>query len=227
MSNALITFVNHASVIFSHKDIRLMTDPWLFGSAFNNGWELLSKSKFQLNDFAKITHIWFSHEHPDHFHPGVLSKIPEDLRKKITILFQDTLDHRVAKKCMQLNFKSVIEMIPNEYIKLNDEFKIVMRYPTVKDTLSVMNINSATESAFLIIKNCIDTIMVGEEIYNRVDISQKELDEFFNSMTQDMFEKLQTFFESMPKLRHELEVTNPKTEVTSTITMEGLADFFD
>ena len=124
MSNALITFVNHASVIFSHKDIRLMTDPWLFGSAFNNGWELLSKSKFQLNDFAKITHIWFSHEHADHFHPGVLSKIPEDLRKKITILFQDTLDHRVAKKCMQLNFKSVIEMIPNEYIKLNDEFKI-------------------------------------------------------------------------------------------------------
>ena len=103
MSNALITFVNHASVIFSHKDIRLMTDPWLFGSAFNNGWELLSKSKFQLDDFAKITHIWFSHEHPDHFHPGVLSKIPEDLRKKITILFQDTLDHRVAKKCMQLN----------------------------------------------------------------------------------------------------------------------------
>ena len=124
MSNALITFVNHASVIFSHKNIRLITDPWLFGSAFNNGWELLSKSKFQLDDFAKITHIWFSHEHPDHFHPGVLSKIPEDLRKKITILFQDTLDHRVAKKCIQLNFKSVIEMKPNEYIKLNDEFKI-------------------------------------------------------------------------------------------------------
>ena len=101
-----------------------------------------------------------------------------------------------------------------------------MRYPTVKDTLSVMNVSSTTESAFVIIKNCIDTVIVGEEIYNRVDISQKELDEFFDSMTQDMFEKLQTFFESMPKLRHELEVTNPKTEVTSTITMEGLSDFF-
>lgn len=124
MNNELITFVNHASVIFSHKNIRLMTDPWLFGRAFNNGWELLSKSKFQLEDFANITHIWFSHEHPDHFHPDVLKKIPENLRQKIMILFQDTLDHRVAKKCMQLKFKSVIEMKPNEFIKLNDEFKI-------------------------------------------------------------------------------------------------------
>jgi ribonuclease BN (tRNA processing enzyme) len=124
LQNELITFVNHASVIFSHKNIRLITDPWLFGSAFNNGWELLSQSKFEVNDFENITHIWFSHEHPDHFHPLVLNKIPENIRKKITVLFQDTLDHRVAKKCEQLNFKQVIEMKSTEYISLNDEFKI-------------------------------------------------------------------------------------------------------
>ena len=124
MQDELITFVNHASVIFSHKNIRLITDPWLCGSAFNNGWELLSQSKFEVNDFENITHIWFSHEHPDHFHSLVLNKIPENIRKKITILFQDTLDHRVAKKCEQLNFKQVIEMKPIDYISLNDEFKI-------------------------------------------------------------------------------------------------------
>ena len=131
MSNALITFVNHASVIFSHKDIRLMTDPWLFGSAFNNGWELLSKSKFQLNDFAKITHIWFSHEHPDHFQPALLSKIPENVRRNITILFQDTLDHRVAKKCKQLKFKEVIEMKINSFYTLSDNFKILVTTTTL------------------------------------------------------------------------------------------------
>ena len=124
MNDEFVTFVNHASVIFSHKDIRLITDPWIFGSAFNNGWILLSESKFKIEDFENITHIWFSHEHPDHFHIAVLNKIPEDLRKKITILFQDTLDHRVAKKCMQLKFKTIIEMKPNEFIKLNDDFKI-------------------------------------------------------------------------------------------------------
>ncbi len=122
--SSLITFVNHASVIFSHKDIKLITDPWIFGSAFNNGWNLLSESKLKINDFENITHIWFSHEHPDHFHPIVLNKIPENFRKNITILFQDTLDHRVAKKCKQLKFKDVIEMNPNNFISLSDEFKI-------------------------------------------------------------------------------------------------------
>nr|AIF18104.1 hypothetical protein [uncultured marine thaumarchaeote KM3_82_A11] len=124
MQDEFITFVNHASVIFSHKNIRLITDPWLFGPAFNNGWELLSPSKFDINDFDNITHIWFSHEHPDHFSNQVLNAIPENIRKKITILFQNTLDHRVARRCERLNFKQVIEMKSNEYISLNDEFKI-------------------------------------------------------------------------------------------------------
>ena len=119
-----MTFVNHASVILSDGEITLITDPWIFGSAFNNGWELLSKSKFEIDDFEKITHIWFSHEHPDHFHPAVLNSIPEKFRKKITILFQNTLDHRVVIKCRQLNFKNVIEMSPNEFIVLSDSFKI-------------------------------------------------------------------------------------------------------
>tara|TARA_B100001123_G_scaffold428818_1_gene546373 strand:- start:55 stop:1374 length:1320 start_codon:yes stop_codon:yes gene_type:complete len=119
-----MTFVNHASVILSDGEINLITDPWIFGSAFNNGWELLSKSKFQIHDFEKITHIWFSHEHPDHFHPAVLNSIPEKFRKKITILFQNTLDHRVTAKCRQLNFKNVIEMSPHEFIVLSNSFKI-------------------------------------------------------------------------------------------------------
>ena len=76
MNNEFITFVNHASIIISHENIRLITDPWLFGSAFNNGWTLLSESKFRTQDFQNITHIWFSHEHPDHFHPFVLKSIP-------------------------------------------------------------------------------------------------------------------------------------------------------
>ena len=122
--NSFITFVNHASVIFSHKNIRLMTDPWIFGNAFNNGWTLLSESKFTINDFQNITHIWFSHEHPDHFHVMVLNKIPENFKKNITILFQDTIDHRVMKKCEQLKFKQIIEMKPDEFIHLDDEFQI-------------------------------------------------------------------------------------------------------
>jgi len=118
-----ITFVNHASIIFSHNSVNLITDPWLFNSAFNNSWELVSKTKMKIKDFEKITHIWFSHEHPDHFNIPVLKSIPEEIRKKITVLFHETKDHRVANKCNELGF-NVIEMKCSQFYELSDEFKI-------------------------------------------------------------------------------------------------------
>ena len=110
-------------------------------------------------------------------------------------------------------------------IELNEDFNLVMRYPNVKDTLDAEKITSDTEKTFFIIKNCIDIVHYKDETYNRVDLSNKELDEFFNSMTQAMFETVQEFFTSMPKLKHEIEVENPNTKVKSTILLEGLADF--
>jgi len=118
-----ITFVNHASVIFSHNDVNLITDPWLFGTAFNKGWSLVSKSKMQIKDFENITHIWFSHEHPDHFNMPVLKSIPIEIRKKIKVIFQDTLDHRIANKCRELGFK-VLEMKKSKTYELATGFKV-------------------------------------------------------------------------------------------------------
>lgn len=121
-----ITFVNHASVIFSHGKVNLITDPWLFGSAFNNSWDLVSKSKLQVSDFENISHIWFSHEHPDHFFPFVLKTIPENFRIKIQVFFQDTNDHRVAQKCKELGF-IVTEMKHGKIYELSDEFRIMCK----------------------------------------------------------------------------------------------------
>jgi hypothetical protein len=110
-------------------------------------------------------------------------------------------------------------------IELNEDFNLVMRYPNVKDTLDAEKITSDTEKTFFIIKNCIDIVHYKDETYNRVDLSNKELDDFFNSMTQGMFETVGEFFTNMPKLKHEIEVENPNTKVKSTIVLEGLADF--
>ena len=165
--NYFITFVNHASVIFSHKNIRLMTDPWIFGNAFNNGWNLLSESKFTIEDFDKITHIWFSHEHPDHFHPLVLKTIPENFRKKITVLFQYTLDHRVAKKCKELKFKQIIEMKPDELVKLDNEFEIKCVPNGTYDSWFYAKING---KKILNINDCmVDSVSQANIIKNIVD----------------------------------------------------------
>jgi L-ascorbate metabolism protein UlaG (beta-lactamase superfamily) len=67
-----IEWVNHASYVLSSKGVNLICDPWLSGSAFNQGWSLLSSSKFRVEDFDRITHVWFSQEHSDHFSPPSL-----------------------------------------------------------------------------------------------------------------------------------------------------------
>jgi len=112
-----IEFVNHSAFILESNGVRLFSDPWLEGTVFNQGWDLVSKTRFQYDDFATVTHIWFSHEHPDHFNPPNLMKIPEGVRKQITVLFQRCPDQRVADHCRKLGFKEVIELKP-EWLEL-------------------------------------------------------------------------------------------------------------
>lgn len=112
-------------------------------------------------------------------------------------------------------------------VELNNDISLVMNYPTVKDTYDVGNEDeSQTIKIFDMLKRCIVEIHDGEEVHNVIDVSKKELTVFFESMTQPMFEKLQKFFESMPKLRHVVEVKNPKTKKKNEIMLEGLGDFF-
>lgn len=120
-----IEFVNHASLIFSYDGINLITDPWLEGSVFQDGWSHLSKTKFPYSEFNRITHIWFSHEHPDHFFPPNVKSIPEELRKNITVLYQQTNDKKVIEFCKKLNFKNVIELLPEKEVTLTSKFKII------------------------------------------------------------------------------------------------------
>ena len=119
-----LQFVNHASFVVEHGPVRLICDPWLEGPVFNDGWDLLAPSQFRYEDFRGITHIWFSHEHPDHFNPPNVKKIPEDYRREITVLFQHTNDKKVVKYCESLGFKEVRELPFGEWIEIAPEVEI-------------------------------------------------------------------------------------------------------
>jgi hypothetical protein len=97
-----LTFVNHASFMVENDDTLLLVDPWLEGTAFNNGWSLLDQSTgssalvARLNKSGLRVFIWFSHEHPDHFSIPFIKKFKEQFRGIATFLFKHTLDKRVV-----------------------------------------------------------------------------------------------------------------------------------
>lgn len=120
-----LTFINHSSFAVEHDGIFLVIDPWLEGRVFNNGWDFISKTQFDYSDFERVTHIWFSHEHPDHFFPPNIAKIPVEFKKNITVLFQETADKRVVTYCKKQGFKEVIELLPNRFHELSSDFKVL------------------------------------------------------------------------------------------------------
>lgn len=91
----IIEFVNHASVLLKHENVRLLCDPWLKGTIFNDGWNLLVDSNDTIEDLEP-TCLWISHEHPDHFSPAALLSVPEERRTSIASFYQRTADGKVA-----------------------------------------------------------------------------------------------------------------------------------
>ena len=113
-------------------------------------------------------------------------------------------------------------------IELTDEMGVIMRYPTI-DSFSTAGISDITADNMLdVIVACIDKIYdkKGEEVYDSKDSSKKELMDFVEQMNTQQFQDVQAFFDSMPKLRHEVTVVNPKTKVENIVALSGLNDFF-
>ena len=121
-----IEFINHASVIIKGDNVSIMTDPWFKGGAFNNGWKLLfetSESGAE-NILNKITHIWISHEHPDHFSIPFFKKFSQlIIKNNIKILFQETRDNRVVN-FLRAQKIEVIELKDSEKLFFDDDFSV-------------------------------------------------------------------------------------------------------
>jgi len=128
-----LTWVNHASVIVESQGVRLITDPWLEGTVFNAGWTLLSPTRLRYEDFADITHIWFSHEHPDHFTPPNLRRIPAEFRRRIKVLFHETRDKRVINVCKELGFETR-ELPEGEKVSLASDFDLLSGRQSLLDS---------------------------------------------------------------------------------------------
>ena len=114
-------------------------------------------------------------------------------------------------------------------IKLDANLMMEMKYPSLDEFIKNnfdFNEENQMDQSFQLIASCIDKIYSEEEVWATADCTKKEVNEFLESMNSSQFKLIEKFFETMPKLQHTIEVTNPKTKVKSEVVLEGLASFF-
>ena len=110
-------------------------------------------------------------------------------------------------------------------IQLNDNVSMIMSYPQY-NMMTTPEGGSDTAYVFKIIKQSVSQIVEGETVHEKADFTDKELDEFIESLTSKQFADIQNFFETMPRLRHEVKFKNPKTKKQNKVTLEGMQSFF-
>ena len=117
------------------------------------------------------------------------------------------------------------EVAHDTNIRLTDEIGLIMDYPKV-DTVQSIDMDNEVESTFAVIKSCVRQVYDSNNVYEKVDMDPADLDEFIESMSHEQFQKVQTFFDTMPKVKHLVKVKNPKTGVESEVVLQGMQDFF-
>ena len=116
-------------------------------------------------------------------------------------------------------------------IKLDDKYSMKLKYPSMQQFIDA-NFDTDEEGSQVaqsinMLSTCIDMIYDDEESWDAADSSPDELNSFIEQLNTKQFKEVESFFETMPKLEHIVEVTNPKTGKASKVKLEGLASFFN
>ena len=144
----------------------------------------------------------------------------------LNVLCPDDEKTRVEVKVNLEDIQVQLTATHTNEVLINDDIKVFMRYPTLNDMTDVAG-TSDVEDIFTMVKRCINEVHDGENIYHKVDMSDKELDEFVLNLPSKIFEQLGEFFETMPKVLHVMKVKNPKTKKTGEVVIEGIQSFFE
>jgi len=112
-------------------------------------------------------------------------------------------------------------------IEITDQIKLVMTYPTLSIAAGQDFSTESVDSIFNLLQTCIKEIHSGDEVFHKIDMKTEEITEFVESLNTEQFNSVISYFDTMPKLRHVVEVTNPKTGVTSEVLLEGMESFLE
>ena len=112
-------------------------------------------------------------------------------------------------------------------IMLTDDIGIILGYPNIESIKEMMKGElSETEVGLKVIKNSVEMVFTQEETYERDSFTEKELDDFFDSLNTLQMEKIREFFDTMPVLKHTVKYNCKTCGEEKETTVQGLNSFF-
>ena len=132
---------------------------------------------------------------------------------------------------VEVNLNEVKVQVGDDHtnkIELGNGMGMIMKYPTI-DSFKESGIKDINPNNMLeVISTCILQIYEeeGKKVYDTKDQTKKEVTDWIEQLNTKQFKDVQNFFDTMPKLKHEITIKNPKTKKESKIMLNGLNDFF-
>ena len=113
-------------------------------------------------------------------------------------------------------------------IELTEDIGVKLGYPHIDTIQKYITPGGTlgTNDIFKMITDCIEYIWDGDEIYKAKDSTKKELNDFIESLSTEQFNKVRKYFESLPRLKHDITWTCTKCDKSAPLVLEGLESFF-
>lgn len=179
--------MNHASVLIKTGDIAILSDPWFSGKAFNNGWSLVYHNSLDQVEAALqcVSHVYISHEHPDHFSIEFFSQHSQTLRdRKVRIIFQETRDKRVVGFLRGKLKLEVMEVAHSQWYEIGPSTRIFVEPSGAIDSALVVE---SPQFTYVNINDCEFTSHELKKLENYLDPAKKVI--LFNQFSYAAWRK--------------------------------------
>jgi len=125
-----------------------------------------------------------------------------------------------------LEIKPDLSNIINPEIQLTPTLTIKMKYPEFGNVKESLNMDNLTDITFSMIANSVEYIYDGEQFYYASEAEPGEMLEFIESLNQEQFDKVENFFNNLPRMTKNVQMKCGKCGFDHTIEVEGLENFF-
>jgi hypothetical protein len=149
----------------------------------------------------------------------------------LTYICENVIENKKCKNEMEVQIdllKAALDMkVETSTLKINENVGIKLKYPTI-ETTKILNSNTSNlEVAVELIENCTEYLFDSDQVYRPSDMEPGEFKSFIEGLTQDQFLMIKSFFDNIPAIIYDTNVSCGKCGKNHSIHMEGLLDFFE